>query len=162
MKELLQHLPLLKENAQPDYVVDTCFLYWVFQKGHVKTLKEFCDKHIVLLSSFNAEEFIYHSHDVSNDIRVEFRKEVKDGLRLFFEEVPVHPGNPDEEKEFVHSFDEELLKIIPDPSDAVLAVIASKHKANILTRDKHHLFTTTLENYFSKQGIQVLNNFPSY
>jgi predicted nucleic acid-binding protein len=58
----------------------------------------------------------------------------------------------------VHGIDPELIQLVPDHSDAVIAALAYKIKANILTRDKHHLFTVELKNYFSKQGITVQNN----
>jgi len=79
---------------------------------------------------------------------------------LFFYEVPVSPGSSYNEKEFVSSIDGELLKHIADPSDAVLAAAAVTLKGDILTRDKHHLFTSDLSNYFENVGVRVLNNLP--
>jgi len=159
MKELLEQLQKY-ESGPVDFVVDTCFLYYLFEHQHDKAFKETCDEYVVVLTSFTAEEFLFHSHHVNHVVRERFRSAVKNGLRLFFYEIPVSPGNPEAEKNFVSEFDEMLLKIIPDPSDAVLLVAAIKLKADVLTRDKHHLFTTKLENYVYDRGLQVLNNLP--
>jgi predicted nucleic acid-binding protein len=74
--------------------------------------------------------------------------------------MAVSPGDREGERKFIQDFDNELFGIIPDPSDAVLLVAALRTKTNVLTRDKHHLFTTKLENYISEAGIKVYNNFP--
>jgi hypothetical protein len=58
----------------------------------------------------------------------------------------------------VHGIDPELIQLVPDHSDAVIAALAYKIKANILTRDKHHLFTVDLQNYFSQKNIRIQNN----
>lgn len=159
MKELLEILP--KYDSGPvDFVVDTCFLYYLFSHQHEKAFIETCNEYVVVLTSFNAEEFLFHSHDVPHEVRERFRHAVKHGLRLFFHNIPIKPGDSAGEKEFVASYDEHILQIVPDPSDAVLLVAALRLKADILTRDKHHLFTTKLENYVYDKGLQVLNNLP--
>ncbi len=159
MKELIESIPKY-EKGPVDFVVDTCFLYYLFEKQHEKAFMETCSEHIVVLTSFTAEEFLFHSHDVGHEVRERFRHALKNGLRLFYYELPVKPGDREGEKKFVSEFDENLLKLIPDPSDAVLLVAALTLKADVLTRDKHHLFTTKLENYVYNKGLQVLNNLP--
>ncbi len=159
MKELIEKLPRYVEGPV-DFVVDTCFLYYLFEKQHENAFVESCAEHIVVLTSFTADEFLFHSHDVNHDVRERFRHAIKHGLRLFYYEMPVHPGDREGEKTFVHNYDENLLKLIPDPSDAVLLVAALTLKADVLTRDKHHLFTTKLQNYVYDKGLQVLNNLP--
>ena len=152
MKELFKKLSPLGEE-QPQYFLDTCFLYWVFEHNHVKELLDFCEKNIVAITSFNAEEFIHHSKDVQSEIRVHFRTFIKEGGRLFYHTIPVSPGDREGEKEYVRSYDNQLLELIPDPSDAVLIVAVLKEKANVITRDKHHLFTTVLENYLEEKAL---------
>lgn len=158
MKELFNQLE--KWTLQVDFFIDTCFLYYIFDNQLEKEFVSFCDKYIVALSSFTIEEVLFHRHDVSHVFRERFRHEVSEGLRLYRVDTPVHPGERERERSFVAEFDKALLQLIPDPSDAVLLVVALEHKANVLTRDKHHLFTTKLENFLIDQGISVYNKFP--
>ena len=160
MKELFSSLPVLESNMQAEFLVDTCFLYYTFEHQHEKEFTNFCKNHVVAISSFNQEEFLFHSHDVNHNIREHFRHFVKNGGRLYTTLVPVSPGNPAAEKEYVNATDTRLLEIIPDPSDAVLFAAALKLKASVLTRDKHHLFTAALENFAVEHNMHVLNNFP--
>ncbi len=140
------------------YFLDTCFVFNTLGQ-HEKELLHFCEENEVGITSFNLEEINFNLHKMSHEIKVRWRDFSKDAK---FEkvEVEVKPGNPENEKNYVSSFDKDLLQIIPDPSDAVLLVSAIKHRANIITRDKHHLFTTELENYLNGYGIRVLNGFP--
>lgn len=160
MKELFNKLPRLS-GQHIDFLVDTCFLFFIFQHGLVKEFKNFCSLHTVAITSFNAEEFAFHSHDVSSDIRVHFRSFVKSKPKFLYVPSPVSPGDRDGEKNYILAFDPLLLILIPDPSDAVLVVEAIKLHANIFTRDKHHLFTTVLNNYLDEKGIEVYNNLPN-
>ena len=57
--------------------------------------------------------------------------------------------------------DKNILKIVSDPSDAVLVACGILTKSDIITRDKHHLFTVELENFLKRYNIRVLNNFHS-
>ncbi len=69
----------------------------------------------------------------------------------------VKPGQWDEERNYDITFDSELLKLIPDPSDAVLIAAAEHYHLNgVITLDRHHLYTARLENYLDKKGLQVL------
>lgn len=158
MKELFDSLPRI---THADYFIDTCFLYYIFEHQKDKEFRIFCDENIVALTSFNIGEVLFHSHDVNHVFREHFRKFLKGDGRIFRYEMSVVPGDRDGEKKFIQDFDNDLFGIIPDPSDAVLLVAAIKTKTNVLTRDKHHLFTTKLENYISDAGIKVYNNFPS-
>ena len=157
MKEILDSLPRV---THADYFIDTCFLYYLFEHQKDKEFRIFCEQNIVALTSFNIEEVLFHSHDVSHVFREHFRRFVKGDGRIFRYDVEVSPGDVDGEKKFIGDFDSNLLEIIPDPSDAVLLVAALKTHTNVLTRDKHHLFTTRLENYVSDFKLSVLNNFP--
>lgn len=155
MKELFSKLKKV-ENAV--WLLDTCFLYWVFihQKEHQLVL--FCETNDVAVTTFTRDEVLFHAHDVPHQFRERFRKCVKNGLRLGLVEVDVSPGNPKDEVRFTHEIDPQLIQLVPDHSDAVIAAAAVKLGANILTRDKHHLFTVELENYFRSKGLEVRNN----
>jgi hypothetical protein len=140
-----------------EYLLDTCFIFHHMERE--KELLDFCNKNKVGITSFNIEELEYNLKHMNTFIKTKIRNFLKIGN---FEEIKidVHPGNPSDEKNFVEKFDKDILKIIVDPSDAVLLVAGLKSRANILTRDKHHLFTTNLENYLNGYGIQVLNGLP--
>ena len=138
--------------------MDTCMLYYLIEHQHTKALREFCAKHVVGITSFNLEEVLHHAHHVNHNVRERLRHEIKNGLQLHVVVVPVHPGNVDMEKSFVSAYDPKILRLCPDPSDAVLFVQAAKMGANVLTRDKHHLFTTKLENYAQEAQISIYNN----
>jgi predicted nucleic acid-binding protein len=163
LKDLFQnliHTPINSPLANGvTYLIDTCFLYFVFSK-HEKAFIEFTKNNVVGLTSFTVGEVLFHLHDVDPHIRSRIRKAISNGLLLTIIDVDVKPGDPYGEREFVDSYDKQLLNLIPDPSDAVLAAIATSIHASILTRDKHHLFTSKLENYFQQQNLAVLNNLP--
>ena len=98
-------------------LIDTCEIINLFENNKEKML---LGKDIALCS-FNFEELtkVDHRHSINVHLRHRIIK--------FFEEnkvpiidVPVHPGNRLEENEYVTSVDRELLRLIPDPSDAVL------------------------------------------
>lgn len=142
------------------YFLDTCFIFHMLGQ-HSKELIEFCNSSNVYIISFNLDEIDYLLHKMPHEIKIRWRDFVKDA-KLSSLEVPVKPGNKDDEKKYVSSFDPKLLEVIPDPSDAVLLVAAVKNRANVITRDKHHLFTVDLENYLNGYGIQVYNGLPKY
>ena len=79
---------------------------------------------------------------------------------LFIIDIPVHPGNWEDEHRFVSSILPELDLVEHDPSDAVILAAAIKTHADILTRDKHDMFNVRLENFLNKYNINVLNTFP--
>ena len=156
MKELFEKLP---EITNPQILIDTCFIYWVYENQHEKQFHEFCNKHKVALTSFTIEELIYHAHHVNKHARSRLRKELKEkNLQLHKYSQPVHPGKPQEQKNYIQKHQPELLEIIPDNSDSILVIASIQTKANILTRDKHHLFTAQLNNYLQEKNIQVYNN----
>ena len=77
-------------------------------------------------------------------------------------DVPVHPGDAVGEKAFVNHVDPHLLNIIADPSDAVLIAAALRTGSPVLTKDKHHLFTTVLNNYLNDSGVRVFKEMKDY
>jgi hypothetical protein len=127
-------------------LLDTCFIIDCVMKSKKIKLEN------AGITSFNAEELIH----------VEKRLKGKRAMRNFLRntdfvlvEVPVSPGYWMQEKEFVESVNHGLLKNIADASDAVLMAAAIQTKSDVLTKDKHHLFTTKLENFLYDYGIRV-------
>jgi len=133
-------------------LIDTCEIIRLFEENKEKELL----KKDVAVCSFNRDEatILSHRHSINVHLRHKMRKffESNDVVVI---DVPVKPGNRVEEMTFVQSVNPLLLKIIPDPSDAVLAACALQHDADIVTRDRYHLYTTQLESLFSKNGINV-------
>lgn len=156
MKELFDSLP---RTSSADWLIDTCFLYYIFQHQKEKELIDFCKQHSVAITSFTVEELLYHMHDVKHIVRERLRHLIKESALLAVIDVDVHPGEIDQEIGFVVGVDEQLIHLIPDHSDAVVAAVAVRVGANILTRDKHHLFTTVLSDYLHEKNLTVQNNF---
>lgn len=153
MKELLQNIKKIGwKDAKNLILLDTCFIINILE--HHKHLDRLKDKNLGI-TSFNVEELLQVEHKLSHEDKKMIRKFLKHpGFCII--EIPVHPGNWEEEKNFVNSIDKTLLKKVHDPSDAVLIAVAIKTMAPvILTKDKHHLFTVKLEDYLGKYNIKV-------
>ncbi len=162
MKELFEKLPKLDyqdENASDYVLIDTCFFIHIFENQHEHQLKELTEKYATAMTSFNVQEFLLKDHVVDERVREHARKFLKHNPNLTIIDVPVTPGHFEQEKFFVNSIDPELLKEIPDASDAVLMATAIKTKSTVLTKDKHHLFTTKLENYVKKYDLKIYKEF---
>jgi predicted nucleic acid-binding protein len=156
MKDLITALP---SASGAEYLLDTCFLIHAVESGRVKQLSEFCSSHKVAMSSFNLEELVHVAHRLKGTEDHHIREFLKSG-KISRIDVPVHPGEREAEKAFVKSFDERILHLVPDPSDAVLFVLALKIGATILSRDRHHIFTALAENFSAHTSTKILNNFP--
>jgi len=133
----VQHLTLL----------DTCFIIHSVKHNKKITIKN------AAITSFNIEELLRVEHRLGH---------LKKGLRNFIKntsfvivDVPVSPGQWMQEKDFVLSVNHDLLKEVSDASDAVLMAAAIQTQSDVLTKDKHHLFTTKLENFLNDYGIRV-------
>lgn len=153
MKELLKNIKKISyKKCKNLTLIDTCFLIYAIEHNLKLNFKN------LAFTSFNIDEVLFIEHKLDHEIRK--------GLRNFFKlgnfvivDIPIHPGNKDSEKEFVDFIDKGLLQKISDPSDAVLIATAIVTKSNVLTKDKHHLFTTKLENFLNKYGIKVFKDF---
>lgn len=156
MKELFNKFPRLTLNDNIDYLIDTCFFIYIFEHHKEKEFSNFLKENKCAMTSFNVEELIHISHKISDDTRHKIRKFLHDKT-LSILEVPVHPGNPGQEHQFIKSISPELDATEHDPSDAVLLAAAIKTKANILTRDKHDIFNVKLENFLREYNIAVYN-----
>ncbi len=157
MKGLIESL---EKTSEVDYLLDTCFFIHVFKNDLVKKLVGFCKENKVGMSSFNFEEFLHTDYKFPGQMDHHIRNFLKQKLLY---NIPIHvlPGDQDSERKYVRDFDESILKIVQDPSDAVLFVLAIKLKADILTKDKHHIFTAIAENYSNKYNVKVLKEFPN-
>ena len=152
MKELLQKIKTINlEEARDLILLDTCFVINLLE--HHKHLDKLKDKNLGM-TSFNVEELLHVEHRLKSEDKRMIRNFLKHP-KFCIIEVPVHPGNREEEVKFVKSVDENLLKEIHDPSDAVLIAAAIRTKSIVLTKDKHYLFTVVLEDFLEKYSIQV-------
>jgi predicted nucleic acid-binding protein len=157
MKELFEKLKRVDFSNKKLFLLDTCFFIHVFQNQHEHRLLELCKLEKVAMTTFNAEEFINKHHKLENHINERVRHFLKQ-KKLLLLDVPVHPGEWDNEVKFIKSTDPYLLHDVPDNSDGVLIAAAIRTQSTVLTRDKHDLFTTKLENYLTKYGLQVFND----
>jgi predicted nucleic acid-binding protein len=155
MKEIFAALPRVDlENTEKNILLDTCFFIHTFENQKENQLKELMKKFSVAMTTFNAEEFLLKEHVVDERVREYVRKFLKK-YPIILVNVDVHPGDREGERRFVYSADPELLMDVPDASDAVLIAAAIRTKSDVLTKDKHHLFTVKLENYLNKHGLEV-------
>lgn len=150
MHELIkERTPLAEVHGLVLY--DTCFIFWMIEQHRLAELL----RHEGALTSFNALELVHVAHR---------RPHYKLGVRRYLRsaplivDVPVVPGDRAAERAFVAATDPQLLQHVHDPSDAVLLAAAIRTQSDVVTRDKHHLFTVELENYVQRFGIRVVND----
>lgn len=155
MQELIDELP---ESSDVEYLIDTCFLAYCFQHNKEKQLLEFCKKNKVGMSTFNLAEFVHMHHKLHSENH-QVRKFLKEKI-LYRVPIDINPGEREKERQYVEEFNTKIMEIVKDASDAVLFVLAIKIRANILTRDKHHVFNAVAENYFNEWNEKILNGFP--
>ncbi len=177
MRELLDRLPRLPYPATKGMLLlDTCFLIKEAERHRLKELMppgecageceeegeergagdgERGRRRRVALTSFNAEELVHVAHRLHDKTRESLRHLLQARPALAILELPLHPGDREGEKAFVSSVEPALLAKVPDASDAVLIAAAIATRSDVLTKDKHHLFTVTLENYVQRYGIRV-------
>lgn len=131
---------------------DTCAIINLFENNKEDELLN----EDVAVCSFNRDELIKleHRHKINEHLRHRMKKFFNEN-KVKIIEVPVSPGQRDEERAYVNLISKEIAQEIPDPSDAVLAACALQNKADIITKDRHHLYTAKLENLFSRYGIKV-------
>lgn len=159
MKELLQSIKRIRlEEAKGLILFDTCFVINILE--HHKHLDKIKDKNLGM-TSFNVEELLHVEHRLKNEDKRMIRHFLKHP-NFCIVDIPVHPGNKEEEKKFVGLVDKDLLKNVHDPSDAVLIATAIKTKSIVLTKDKHHLFTCVLENFLKKYSLKVYKDLNSF
>jgi hypothetical protein len=116
MKELFDALPRVKSA---DWLLDTCFVYYVFEHHKEKDLLKFCENHDVAITSFTIKEILYNIHKVNHNVRERLRYLIKNSILLGRIDIPVSPGEIDEEIGFIVGVDENILHLVPDHSDGV-------------------------------------------
>lgn len=153
MKELIEsmkHIPF--GSARNMLLLDTCFIVNTLENpNHVKKLLTLKN---LAMTSFNAEEFLHIEHSLSHEIRKSARKLFTNN-NLMIIDIDVHPGDWKKEKVFVNEIEPKLLKDIADASDAVLIAAAISTRSNVLTKDRHHIYTAVLENLANDYNIKV-------
>ncbi|MBU0666795.1 MAG: PIN domain-containing protein [Nanoarchaeota archaeon] len=156
MRELFNQLEKKTLEDKLDYLIDTCFFIWIFEHQKDKQFEKFIEENECAITSFNAEELVYIEHKINHYAKDRLRKFLHN-TKLKLLEVPANPGNADSEHLFVKSVLPELDTIEHDPSDSVILAAAIKVGANVLTRDKHDIFNTRLENFLQEYKIKVFN-----
>jgi len=152
MRELLQKIKRINLKEAKNLVLfDTCFVINILE--HHKHLDKLKDRNIGI-TSFNMEELLHVEHKLSHEDKKLIRAFLKHA-NFCVVEIPVHPGDYEGERAFVSSVDENLLKRVHDPSDAVLIAVAIKTRSIVLTKDKHHLFTVELKDFLEKYNLKV-------
>lgn len=160
MKELIEsmkHIPF--GSARSMLLLDTCFVVSTLENpNHIKKLLTLKN---LAITSFNAEEFLHIGHSLSHEIRKNARKLFAEG-NLTVIDIDVHPGDWKKEKVFVNEIEPKLLKDIADASDAVLIAAAISTRSNVLTKDRHHIYTAVLENLASEYNIKVCKELKDF
>jgi len=148
MRELFDSFEKVGYERKGLVLLDTCFVFDLLDRE-----KDLLKGYPYALSSFTVDELVHVGHKLHK---------MKKRLRRFLSshdfmvvDTPVHPGDMKGEKAYVNSIDPHLLEHIADPSDAVLLAVALQTRAIVLTKDKHHLFTTDLVNYLNGKGVFV-------
>jgi PIN domain nuclease of toxin-antitoxin system len=155
MKELFDHFQTASFPIEQGVLLDTCFLFYMAEHQKLSLIDELAKKRQVLISSFNADEVGLKSHQVAEPIKERLRHWLKQENNIQILPVNVHPGQWLQEQEFVKSVNPGILARMHDASDAVLFAQAYQNKCDILTKDKHHIFTTILENFAQQAGIRI-------
>lgn len=160
MKELFENLQVMTLVDSFDYLIDTCFFIWIFEHHKDKDFENFIEENRVAMTSFNIEEFLKVEKKIGDKVKKRVRKFLHKKPRLYLIDIPVKPGNSNLEHIFVKTVLPELDEKEHDPSDAVLLATAIRTGADVLTRDKHDMFNSRMENFLKDYNVKVLNSFP--
>lgn len=159
MKELLDNLGTIdKEKAIGFTLIDTCYIVHVFE--HHEKIEQFrkqLKKGKYAITSFNIEELMHIEHKLNKKIKEALRQFLKEKEDLEIIRIDVHPGEREREKEYIRSIEPYILKLIKDNSDGVLYATALDINADIITRDKHHLYNQISERFANKHRINIMN-----
>lgn len=157
--ELLESIHPEDARDKKTVLLDTSFLIYELNRD-VKALKEFCAENNVLMADFNLIELSNvekHNHSIKRKAKKFFEERI---IRKIV--TSINPGEWEKERKYALETDPDLLRYVHDASDAVLVAAAIKSNSDILTRDKHHLFTAELENKLSEYNTKVFNDISSY
>ncbi|MFT4304032.1 MAG: PIN domain-containing protein [Candidatus Woesearchaeota archaeon] len=156
MKEAIANVKKITlDEAKGIPLIDTCaFIHHFDHHEKIELLK----KEDFVITSFNFKELLFIEHKLSEKIKESINKYLKKE-KIIVVEINVNPGNVEEEKKYVNSIEPDILHIIHDPSDAVLYATALEIGSDIITRDKHHIYTQAAEKFGNKYGISIRNKF---
>ncbi|MFT7615354.1 MAG: putative nucleic acid-binding protein [Candidatus Woesearchaeota archaeon] len=155
MKELLADLPIC-EN--PDYLLDTCFLVHCIETQQLPKLFTFMQTHKTAMSSFNLLELVHIHHKLHHNVAHLIHTLLKN-KSIQQAPIDVRPGDYNQERIYVKSINPNLLEAIRDTSDAVLVAQAIHLHANVLSRDKHHIFTQKNLAELRNNNITIYKDF---
>ena len=157
MKELTDNLNHVDNLEQGSILLDTCFFISCFK--HAKNIHRLETMQNLCMTSFNIGELLHAEHHLNHELKTRIRKFFHKAENLKILNIDVKPGEWDEERSFVDNVDPELLKHVHDPSDAVLIAAAIRFKAKVMTKDKHHIYTSDLANFLNKYKIKIEKDF---
>lgn len=157
MKELITKLKHVDAIDEGSILLDTCFFISCFK--HVKNIRLLEDMTNLCMTSFNIEELLHIERHLKHELKTRIRKFFHKADNLSVLDINVLPGEWDKERSFVAEVDQELLKHVHDPSDAVLIAAAIKFKSQVMTKDKHHLYTSDLANFLHRYDVRIEKDF---
>ncbi|MEA3515078.1 MAG: hypothetical protein U9R34_06365 [Nanoarchaeota archaeon] len=157
MKELITKLKRIDTIDEGSILLDTCFFISCFK--HPKNIRVLESMANLCMTSFNIGELLHAEHHLKHELKIRIRKFFHKADNLCILDINVKPGEWDNERSFVADVDSELLKHVHDPSDAVLIAAAIKFKSQVMTKDKHHLYTSDLANFLHRYGVRIEKDF---
>ena len=157
MKELIDNLTHVDNLEQGSILLDTCFFISCFE--HTKNIKRLEGMTNLCMTSFNIAELMHIEHRLKHELKTRIRKFFHKADNLKILDIDVKPGEWDKERSFIADVDTELLKHVHDPSDAVLIAVAIRFRAKVMTKDKHHLYTSDLANFLNRYDIRIEKDF---
>lgn len=147
------------EKTKNAILLDSCFFLNLFENHKQYMLSEFISNNNVCLTSFNAAEILHRLNRFDEKVFHNISHFLFSSPNITILDINVYPGNKTAEVNYVTEIGPELLNIIPDPSDAVLAACAIKFNSDIITKDRHHLYTNDLKHFFEKHNLEVYDDF---
>ena len=157
MKELTDNLDHVNNIEQGSILLDTCFFISCFK--HAKNIRALETMQNLRMTSFNIGELLHVERHLNHELKTRIRKFLHKAKNLKILNIDVRPGEWNAERSFIDNVDPELLKHVHDPSDAVLIAAAIRSHADILTKDKHHLYTSDLANFLNKYNLRIEKEF---
>ncbi|PLW79633.1 hypothetical protein C0585_06575 [Candidatus Woesearchaeota archaeon] len=138
---------ILVNNLMNGILLDTCYLIHLIKNNQLYTLEKKKADFNIGITSFNFHELERKTKELYLHYELP---------ELFMVNIPFYPGHMINEKMFVNDVEPELLEVIDDPSNAVLAAAAIKFGAKkIITRDKQHLLNNHAKHLMEKYSIEI-------
>ncbi|MBN3037697.1 MAG: hypothetical protein JW834_04605 [Candidatus Diapherotrites archaeon] len=139
------------------YLVDTCVLLHGFEERHggcaAVLASLLSPEHKLGLTDFTLDELeLKGSHKFRRTL-----EEAVDAGNVPLVRTGVRPGEWGKEKAYEDLVDEELRKLVADPSDGVLVAACERFGCDgVVSCDRHHIYTGRLWSYLESKGIHVL------